>query len=348
MPEVKADQEMPLNLRIVSASDKSYFPGLCMTLASMAAFLPEGVTPKISVIHEGLEARYKDLLEKLLRRFCPDAQVELIDVFTTGIALPDAPGLHSLTYARLIAPSIVQDEQFVYLDSDLLVLRDISMMPGLLGPADIAAAPTCGILGNDCPWLEPGTMKADDPYFCAGIMAVNRQHWNRLNLTESSISLAKSEPDKCKNYDQTVMNYLMHGRVRILDEGWGWNHWRFAEMPEGPMILHYITGGKPWRVPLEYGSRGLWLGAFERLCGELFPWRRMQMVLKAKVNDFEKKVHGAMTSGLQGRVLAGVSRKLFEEWKWSGENARQEKTGESRRNLARSLDRLDSQLGKNR
>jgi lipopolysaccharide biosynthesis glycosyltransferase len=191
-------------------------------------------------------------------------------------------------------------------------------------------------------------MRADDQYFCSGVMVINKFLWKEKGLTESSIALAMKEPEKCKNYDQTVLNFLLHGMVNIVDESWGWNHWRFAEMPEGPVILHYITGGKPWRVPLEYGSRGLWLKAYERLCGDVFPWNRRQMILKAKVNALEKSLHGATTFGFPGRVVEMLSRKKFQEWKWSGEKARQEKTGMCLGNLERALERLDSQIENNR
>jgi len=40
----------------------------------------------------------------------------------------------------------VEEEKFIYLDSDLLVLRDISELAGFLDSEFIAAALICGVL----------------------------------------------------------------------------------------------------------------------------------------------------------------------------------------------------------
>ena len=185
-------------LRIVGASDNAYFPGLCLTFASTVAFLRKSICPLVSVIHDGLNAIHAMVLEKLLSRFHSSAKIDLNRADSFRITLPDAPGLHQLAYARLFAPEIVEEEKSIYLDSDLLVLRDISELAGFLDSEFITAAPICGVLGDDCPWLDSAKMTPQDPCFCSGVMAVNRNLWQRQGLTNSSTSLAKKDPAICK------------------------------------------------------------------------------------------------------------------------------------------------------
>ena len=204
-------------LHIVCASDASYFPGLCLTLSSCVVHLPADSAVKVTVIHDELSDRHEQKLTRILKAYCPDVEVVLCPVSSFKTELPSAPGLHPLAYARLLAPEIVPEEYFVYLDSDLLVLRDISPLTKMLDGHCVAVAPVCGILGDDCPWLDPAKMHGNDPYFCSGVMAVDKARWQANRITEQSITLAIREPENCKHYDQTVLNFVMHGMVRNVD-----------------------------------------------------------------------------------------------------------------------------------
>jgi len=94
-----------------------------------------------------------------------------------------------------------------------------------------------------------------------------------------------------QSYDQTVLNYLMHGRVRFLDETWSWNHWRFEEMPNAPVILHFIAKGKPWLAPHGEGGRGLWLEAFRKLCSKSMPGTYLRLLLVSKFNRLKQSAN---------------------------------------------------------
>jgi lipopolysaccharide biosynthesis glycosyltransferase len=332
------------NLRIVSACDLSYFPGLCLTLSSVLVHLPEALFPRITVIHEGLSRWHERKLTRLLKTHCSDAEIGFYPIALSKIKLPDAPGLHPLAYARLLAPGIVDEARFIYLDSDLLVLRDVSPLIELLDGRCLAVAPICGILGDDCPWLDPSKMRPDDPYFCSGIMVVDKARWQANQITEQSIALADREPEKCKHYDQTVLNFVLHGMVKCVDESWSWNHWRFDNMPDGPVILHYITGGKPWLAPLGYGARGLWLRSFEKLCGDFLPGECLKTKTAAKVNGYARSLQawaaGALDGSAAGRLLGGKA----EEWRWAARKAREERSEATARVMTRALERLDRQV----
>ena len=332
-------------LRIVTACNRAYFPGLCLTLSSAIVNLPRTISPCITVIHEGLCWKHKKKLEKLLTKYNSHTEV---DFYTASEGLPHAPGLHPLAYARLLAPDIVPDEVFVYLDSDLLVLRNVADLLGHLSCGAVVAAPVCGILGDDCPWLEASRMNPEDLYFCSGVMAVNKRRWIEKNLTESGISLAKRDFEKCTNYDQTILNFVLHGMVNFVDETWSWNHWRFDEIHDGPIILHYITRGKPWRVPLGYGARGLWLKAYKKLCSSVFPIRWMLLLLASKVYELEKVMHGAITSGVFGKLIRWIAPQKCSEWDWSWKRAREAQGPEARKIVRNAISRLDEQIVVNR
>jgi len=315
-----------------------------MTLSSSLVHLPGDLAVRVTVIHDGLSGRHEHKLARLLEAYCRDVEVDLCPVSSFKTELPSAPGLHPLAYARLLAPEIIPEERFVYLDSDLLVLRDISPLIKMLDGHCVAVAPVCGILGDDCPWLDPEKMHGNDPYFCSGVMAIDKVRWQATRITEQSIALAVSEPENCKHYDQTVLNFILHGSVKCVDETWSWNHWRFDSMPDGPVILHYITGGKPWRVPLEYGARGLWLRCFEKLCGDFLPSARVKTKTAAKANGYARSWQARAAGALDGsaaRILLGGKA---EEWRWTAKKTREERSEATARVMTRAIERLDRQM----
>jgi len=63
-------------------------------------------------------------------------------------------------------------------------------------------------------------MGSDDDYFCAGIVVVDRKGWIENKIPARALDIARREPQKCRNYDQTILNYLLHGRVNVVDPTW--------------------------------------------------------------------------------------------------------------------------------
>ncbi|GAB4165269.1 MAG: hypothetical protein Fur0032_01920 [Terrimicrobiaceae bacterium] len=311
-------------LRIVLAADPAYFPGLAVSMASALAFLGKGMSARITVLHSGLGKTHHTRLSAMAERLRPGTSVDMVDVHTLGTSLPAAPGLHPLTYARLLATSVVEEPAFVYLDSDLLVMRDITPLVDMLAGSTIAAAPRAGRLGDDCPWLDPATMNPDDDYFCAGILAVDRLAWLREDISGRSLAIATREPQNCRYHDQTVLNFLLHGRTRFLDPSWGWNHWEFERAPSGaPLILHYITGGKPWRAPSRQGVAGLWVEAFRLLCLPEMPGSVASCTLSGTIRDLAARFLGAIASGPLAVPISQVSKRTADQWSWQARRVTQ-------------------------
>lgn len=330
-------ESAPSSLRLVLSADRNYLPGISVSLCSALAFLPRTTTPRITIIHDGFCAADKDCLSRLALRMHDSATCTFTAVDKLPSGLPSAPGLHPLAYARLLAPDLVDDETFVYIDSDLLVLRDLSVLTGSISADAIAAAPYCGRLGDDCPWLEPERMSPDDPYFCSGVLAVRNTAWRESEIGPRAIALAVSEPEKCHNYDQTVLNYLLHGRVTILDESWSWNHWQFAAAPtQSPLVIHYLSAGKPWRAPSMDGVAGLWLKAFECLCGGDWPGLLLRLNARAYLQT--------MTVATGACIPKLLPPQLAKRFSWQAKRAREDRSAAMKTRVADCMARLHAAL----
>jgi lipopolysaccharide biosynthesis glycosyltransferase len=303
-----------LLMRIVLTSNQEYFPGLCLTVASVLAFWKHETPPLFSVLTSRVP---EDLLGKLESMVVErGARVEFHEVKGNELAsLPPAPGLHPLTYARLLIPGLFPGEKVLYLDSDLLIVRDLSSLFSLELAGALAAAPQAGRLGDDCPWWEKDGLNPDAPYFCPGVMVIDCPAWLRERVGERTLELVLADPAACKCWDQTALNYILYGRYHVLSSAWSRLHWEFAKKPEEEtFILHFITAGKPWRAPSDAGPHGVWLEAFEILCGRDFPGlsRKLTFLARRRVGEhlFARGVLALLS------CWPGVSEKQKDHWRW--------------------------------
>lgn len=301
-------------MRIVLTSNQEYFPGLCLTVASVLAFWKHETPPLFSVLTSRVP---EDLLGRLESMVVErGARVEFHEVKGNELAsLPLAPGLHPLTYARLLIPGLFPGEKVLYLDSDLLIVRDLSSLFLLDLTSALAAAPRAGRLGDDCPWWQKEGLDPDAPYFCPGVMIIDCPGWLRERVGERTLELVLADPSACKCWDQTALNYILYGRYHVLSSAWSRLHWEFARKPEDEtFILHFITSGKPWRAPSDTGPHGVWLEAFQILCGRDFPRYARRFTVLARRRGLEHFFAICVWAVLSR--LPGVPENRKNHWRW--------------------------------
>lgn len=82
-------------------------------------------------------------------------------------------------------------------------------------------------------------------YFNSGVLAINMQEWNRLNLLEMTIKVITKEPKKFKYPDQDALNFLLKDKVRYLN-----NKFNCIDInsinEKSIVIIHFANHPKPW------------------------------------------------------------------------------------------------------
>ncbi|MDO8802366.1 glycosyltransferase family 8 protein [Phenylobacterium sp.] len=157
--------------------------------------------------------------------------------------------LSQSAYFRLLLPDILpaQVERVLYLDSDTIVLSDISE----LLEADIGAAAVAGV--RDL--LESAFMDAFGygGYINTGVLIMNLKAWRRDDIGRRCIAHAQQNPERVLYADQCCINAVLDGDVAFLDPKWnGFLRVATREQPEkapapGVRILHYVGADKPWQ-----------------------------------------------------------------------------------------------------
>jgi lipopolysaccharide biosynthesis glycosyltransferase len=183
-------------------------------------------------------------------------------------------------YARLFLTEFFDDSvsKALYLDSDLIVCRDISP----LWNTDISGHALAAV--RDHPAARSGL---DPPipaerYFNSGVLLVNLDRWRCSGAPHHLIQFAEEHGSKLLSHDQDVLNGVYSSETYLLGLEWNFQA-RYAEYtaeelwmePEdfigardNPSVIHFSTKHKPWNYGAKVPHQELY---FQYLA--LTPWR---------------------------------------------------------------------------
>lgn len=242
-------------MHIAFASDSRYSAGLYLAVASVLEYSRPTNGICFYILDGGLRSLDKEVLGRLVKSSRCAASLEYVTLdqsrFKGMKLLQDSP----LTYARLVLPELFPKlPEIIYGDVDVFYGSGLSR----LWEIDCASAPAVAVedsiiptLDGDAPWLDESSPDRKLPYFNAGVLKINLDYWRDHRVGEEALRIAQADPDKCKYWDQTILNHLLRGKIvwaprennylarpdNPIDDG--------SESPEGKNI-HYVCRVKPW------------------------------------------------------------------------------------------------------
>lgn len=252
---------------VVFATNDNYAPYLEVALRSLIEHADDLHEYHIYILYTELSSKYMraigSLAERNVRIEFTDVSENLkgVDYLPTGY--PSAETLYRIVAAEIFSE---QYEKIVYLDCDLIVLRDIALLhahdlkDSVLGAAkemlSVALAEyveqTLGIHSKD--------------YFNAGVLLINTHKFEEFAIRKKCFELLMSGKT-LKYADQDALNIACEGLVEFIEKRWNadWAYKRLnmqinpdVRMDDAmnePNIVHYITDMKPWRRPdLEFSE----------------------------------------------------------------------------------------------
>ena len=233
-------------IHIVTGADERFAKGLLVTVASALLSLPPERPATVHILDGGLTPATIGRLEKLAGRVHGSASLEFHAVSEEKFAGFKAGIRNSrMYYARLGIGSLVPADKAIYLDSDVVVLGGLAGLWELdMGGKMLLAVVDRKIrqLRMDCPWP---IQDPDAPYFNTGVLLMDLRRWREEDAGNRAMKLAGEAGEKCQWYDQTVLNYMLAGRIGELPEEWNWQKEILPEDRDA-LAIHFTTGKKPW------------------------------------------------------------------------------------------------------
>ena len=254
-------------LPVLSSATASYLPGLLVTFHSLLRHLGQDWAADFRLLADDLDERHVQTLHRVLRSTGRDYTLEVIRPDIR--AYENLPGLYGsrLTYERLRVQRLVAGERALYVDSDVVVTRDVSRLAALPWSGDSvlyavndARIPVVSHVYERLP-LDALGIPADAPYFNSGLLWINLEAWRRLGIEDACFEYIARYPDRLALHDQTALNAVLWRRWTPLEKAWN----LAPEDIMAPLVpypvfrrrdvnVHYIGQEKPWREmhPLEY------------------------------------------------------------------------------------------------
>ena len=236
---------------IFFASDNNYAPYLVVALKSLLANASKDYFYKIHVLTSNMSDDNKLVL---LRELTYNSSIEFINLSKETDAIKDKFHLRDYysidTYYRFfIADLFPEYDKVIYLDSDIIVLGDISdlyfynISNYLLGVVQEQV-----MAHNECfsDYVEKALGVKCKNYFNAGILLMNSKLFRLYNIQSKFFKLMGRFKFRVTQ-DEDYLNVICKDKVKYLDLGW--NKMPFEETGFDDVdlkIIHYTLGWKPW------------------------------------------------------------------------------------------------------
>jgi lipopolysaccharide biosynthesis glycosyltransferase len=271
------------------AAEGAYSVPLATAIASLLQHLrPERRATTIWILDLEAEPGTRQRVERTIRchgrgqvklRWLPISHGSLGHLETAGHLVP-------VTYARLLLPSLLPSgvDRVIYLDSDLVVMADLSELSELeLGTSPLAAVPDYSVqrVGAPRSGIVGLTSKSPDAtYFNGGVMVLNLDVWRSQGLADQILSFAHRYAP-LRHSDQDALNAVVTNWTELPLR---WNvqsniHWlkgtahndfelRLAQhrpgLLESAAILHFSGPSKPWQPWYRNPDASTWRRTFWR------------------------------------------------------------------------------------
>jgi lipopolysaccharide biosynthesis glycosyltransferase len=243
--------EKNLSIAIMVACDNHYVVLLAALLKSIEYNHKSGESIEVFIVDDGITSRNrKKLSSSLVTGVMKLNWIPLDEAIPDHMTIPfDRSSYPKNIHTRIFIPHFIPErfEKIIYLDVDMVMMRDISELWNIpLGDHMLAAVmdPRLKVFGN----LWGGIMNyrelgfdAETKYFNTGILVVNNKKW-REEDSPATVVKCISDNEKYANYpDQYGLNIVMANRWLALDPRWN----AFADTAcADPFNIHFI-GRKP-------------------------------------------------------------------------------------------------------
>lgn len=237
---------------IFFAIDDSYTPFLAVALQSLIDNASKEYNYLIKILHTNVGEEHQKQIKKFENE---NVNIEFVDLSYYIEKVKDKLYTRdyytNTTYFRLFLPELYpQYDKVLYLDSDIIVVGDISELYNTeMGTNLVAAAPDDIIQYNkvfqDYAELVVGVAKYQH-YFNAGVLLMNLDELRKFKFQEKFLYLLEKVKFSVAQ-DQDYLNRLCKGRVTLVSHDWDVMPYVNNETkPEDIKLIHYNFAYKPW------------------------------------------------------------------------------------------------------
>jgi lipopolysaccharide biosynthesis glycosyltransferase len=236
---------------IVFTVDRRYVRPLAVALESLRRTCSQPRT--VVVVHDGLGPRH----QQRLSRWLAGSRLEL-DFLEIAAPLRNKWLPHHFTPASLLRLVMVEQlpfEEMIYVDSDVIFLRD----PSVLDEVNLGEASLAGVPWQFARDLRPNGFGVIEPYFASSLLIVDRMRFLGDQIGQCCVGLIEAHAFEFP--DQDALN-LCCGAWRVLERSLCVElnplGSRLPQLSEEVVLLQLSGADKPWHLMSGHPAAALW------------------------------------------------------------------------------------------
>ena len=297
---------MMKRLQVFFASDEFFFPHLATAVQSLLEN-NQKANFDIHVIHSGIQSTFWDKLRRVVDCY-PMSQLHnhlIDDHFLKGLKVNEHFKVSN--YYRLFVETLSDSDKVLYLDSDIIVLGDIT---GLF-EVDLKDHFVMAVKNPGFRRHASLGMKETSDYFNSGVLLINVEKWKKNQVCSRVVEFVDQNPKVILFVDQCGLNSIIDGAWKKMPPKYNLQSLFFGEDSErflaafekkemedslkNPVIVHFTGVFKPWNYGVKHPYRKeYWkyrnLTPFKSLFSDDFSLRRVVSFWMPK--SLKKKLRG--------------------------------------------------------
>ena len=240
---------------IFFACDNAYIPFLAVALASLEKNASRNYHYDIKILH--VNSITEANKEKIIKQYqVENFDIEFVDITETVKQFNDKFHVRDYyskaTYYRLFIPQLYpQYKKALYLDSDIVVLGDISRLYHTPLGSNLVGAITDEAVQNVPAFCEYVVqrigVKTPRHYFNAGILLMNLKRLREIDFEKVFLTLVDRITFDVAQ-DQDYLNVICRNRVKYIASRWDKMPFPNPRVKEKDIkLLHFNLDQKPWQ-----------------------------------------------------------------------------------------------------
>lgn len=234
--------------------DDNYAPYLGVALNSAVKTASKDRLYRAFVLHQGLSRENEEKLKTLESE---NFKIELYPIKKGFEAIEDREGNRlrydyftlTIYYRLFIAAMFPQYDKGIYIDSDVVLCRDISeLFDTEIGDNYIGACHDMSI--SDIPpfvaYTEDAIGVKKEEYVNSGVLLMNLKKLREDKFEEHFLSLLSEYHFDSVAPDQDYLNAICNGHIYYLPARWDVMPNEAKPIFENPALVHYNLFSKPW------------------------------------------------------------------------------------------------------
>src|SRR6266581_6231685 len=175
------------------ASNERYFAGLYCAVASALSHLDSTREVDLKVLDGGISKHSKNALCRLVERYGKVVRLQFVAVDES--LFRDAtlgPAESHMAYCRILLPRLLDVPRLIYLDCDVLIFRDLSLLFDfeLSAGKFVAAVPdseTLSLAHDSRKLAKQMKLPAEGAYFNSGVMLMNLDELRKQHFFQRAV-----------------------------------------------------------------------------------------------------------------------------------------------------------------